>query len=50
MQEIKIDYNSIPECIGRDLGRTFYKLVTDFYKDPENTKAFEEWKAKEEVR
>lgn len=46
MKKIEIDYNSIPEFVGRDIGRTFLELAEKFYEDPENVKAFEEWMAK----
>lgn len=53
MKKIEIDYSSIPEFVGRDIGRTFLELVEKFYEDPENVKEFEEWMAKrhkEELR
>lgn len=45
MKKIEIDYDSIPEIVWRDIGRTFLDLVEKFYEDPDNMKAFEEWRA-----
>lgn len=50
MNKIEINFNEIPDCIGRDIGRTFYELVTEFYKDPKNVEAFEKWNAEREEK
>lgn len=50
MGTIEFDFAAIPECVAKDLGKTFYEMVTEFYKDPANVKAYEEWKAKREER
>lgn len=41
MVNVKPDY--------RPLGRTLLEAVRKFYEDPENEKAFQEWKRKREA-
>lgn len=40
-----IETSTIPECVWMDMASTLQSVVMNFYKDPENRKAFEEWKA-----
>lgn len=46
--KVNIDCSSIPSIEGKLIGITFVPLVEEFYKNPKNVKAFEEWKAKKQ--
>ena len=41
-----IDVKLIPESSKMDICRVLYKACIEFYQDPENMKAFEEWQKK----
>lgn len=48
MQNVKMDLSQIGKADTDNIGRTFLEAVRRFYDNPENTKAFENWKAKRE--
>lgn len=45
MQNVQIDTSLIPKADARNLASTFLEAIKRFYKDSENLKEFEEWKA-----
>lgn len=45
---VKIDTSQIPNAVGRTVGKTFYDLIMEFYKDPQNMQEFEEWRRERE--
>lgn len=40
---VKINLDLISEADSRIIGMRFLELVEDFYKKPENEKAFQKW-------
>ena len=48
MKNVQIDFSAVPDCVWNDIGRTFYHLVTESYKDPKNCAAYEEWRMNRE--
>lgn len=44
MKPVKIHTEAIPKIETRLLCGTFLEAIKEFYKDPKNIAAFEEWK------
>lgn len=44
-----IDVDSIPEHVIKNLARTLYEDIIEYYSHPENVDKYEEWKRKQEA-
>lgn len=45
-----IDTSAIPECVWMDVASTLQSVAMNFYKDPENKKAYEKWAAERRAK
>lgn len=49
MGKVIINFEEIPPVERRNLARVFLRAVEQFYENPENRQAFEEWQKKQEA-